>query len=706
MKTIVAGDSRALRAPILVLWLILLTATLAPMALIGAIAWQSRQSALDGAAQTATRTALTLHEHARNVFDTFVLVMDRIDVAVGARSWDEIAQDEGLQALLSDLAGKRAQIGSIWLVDADGRARLSSTMFPQPDIDLSDRDYFRPLAAGQRGLHVGETITTRARGRTAFTVSRALRGADGGFAGAIVISAYPAYFAEFYRTVAPELDHSAGLVRADGVFLVRDAAAVPSTEQPAASENFFRATAQADEGQWIGVSLNDGVRRLVAYKKLESYPVYVLFAVGLDSALASWRREMGGYALVAGSAALGLLAMGGLALIRTRREQLAALRLAEASQARQDLEAQLRHASQLDALGKLTGGIAHDFNNILTVVLANLELLRRGSEEKRTRYIENALAAVEQGRQINAQLLSFGRRQPLRSEPIDVNALIAGMEDLLTQSLRGDIALVLDLADDLPLVTADASQLKVALVNIAANARDAMPDGGVLTVSTRPARLSRTPADGVAIAVCDTGCGMSEEVRARAFEPFYTTKDIGRGTGLGLPQVYGFAEQSGGDALIDSAPGQGTTITVRLPATTEPLREAAAAEAGGTAPATGPLRILLVEDNGKLAETATAILADAGHEVVCVANADDALGASEQAPGFDLVVSDIVMPGTMSGFDLAMQLRARRPGLPILLSTGYSQAIDQVRESAFPLLPKPYSPDQLRDAVAVAAAGE
>lgn len=703
METTVGGVPRARRAPILMLWVILLAAALGPMALIGVIAWQSRANALEAAAETATRTTLTLHEHARNVFDTFVLVMDRIEVEIEGRGWDEIAQDESVQALLSDLAANRAQIGSIWLIDARGQARLSSTRFPQLALDLSDRDYFRPLVAGQRGLYVGETITTRARGRTAFTVSRGLRGPDGAFVGAVVVTAYPAYFADFYRTIAPALDHSAGLVRADGVFLVRDAAAVPSTEQPAASDNFFRAIADADEGRWIGVSLNDGIRRLVAYKKLESYPVYVLFAVGMDSALAPWRREMGAYALVAGSAALGLLAMGGVALVRTRREQLAALRLADESRARQELEAQLRHARQLDALGKLTGGIAHDFNNILTVVLANLELLRRATEERRTRYIDNALAAVEQGRQINAQLLSFGRRQPLRSEPLDVNALVSGMEDLLIQSLRGDIALRLDLADDLPRVVTDASQLKVALVNIAVNARDAMPDGGVLTVTTGAARLSQGSGAAVAIAVRDTGSGMSAAIRERAFEPFYTTKATGRGTGLGLPQVYGFAEQSGGEALIDSAPGTGTTVTIRLPATTEPPRGAAGPETDAPAPAIGPLRILLVEDNGTLAETAEAILTDAGHEVVCVASADAAMQLAEEAPGFDLVVSDIVMPGTMSGYDLAMRLRQRRPGQPILLSTGYSQAIDQVRESAFPLLPKPYSPDQLRAAVAVAA---
>jgi two-component system NtrC family sensor kinase len=702
MNATKGGEPRAPRAPIIALWAILLAATLGPLALLGVIASHSRQQALEGAAETATRTALTLHEHARNVFDSFALAMDRIEVELPRRSWEEIAGSQALHDLLSRLAAERAQIGSIWLVDADGTARASSARFPQPAMDVSDRDYFRPLVAGHAGIYVGETITTRMRGRTAFTVARALRTPEGDFAGAIVITAYPAYFAEFYRRIAPDLDHSAGLVRADGVFLVRDAVAVPSTEQPTASPSFFRMTAEADEGHWTGVSLNDGIRRFVAYKKLESYPVYVLFAVGTDSALAPWRREMGSYALVAGAAAAGLLAVGGFALVRTRREQLAALRLARESRAREALEAQLRHAGQLDALGKLTGGIAHDFNNILTVVLANLELLRRAPEEKRRRYVDNALAAVEQGRRINAQLLSFGRRQPLRPEPLDVNVLIAGMDDILTQSLRGDIRLALDLGADLPLVKADASQLKVALVNIAVNARDAMPDGGVLTVTTRRSPLLNAPVDGVAITVADTGEGMSEEVRERAFEPFFTTKATGRGTGLGLPQVYGFAEQSGGEASIDAAPGAGTRVTIRLPATDEAPRSADGSDEGAQAPAIGKLRILLVEDNATLAETAAAILTDAGHEVVRVPTADAA--AHEATSGFDLVVSDIVMPGAMSGFDLAQRLRESRPDLPILLSTGYSQAIEQVRESAFPLLPKPYSPDQLRAAVAHAAA--
>jgi PAS domain S-box-containing protein len=367
---------------------------------------------------------------------------------------------------------------------------------------------------------------------------------------------------------------------------------------------------------------------------------------------------------------------------------------------RLELEASLRQAQKMESLGALTGGIAHDFNNLLTVVMGNLDLLKRAKEERKPRLIDNALQAVEQGRKLTQQLLAFGRRQPVKPEVISLKALIVGMDDMLAQSLRGDIRLELDLADDLWPVVADPAQLQATLINVAANARDAMPTGGTLTIRAENTVLQDGElGEGIAVSLTDTGQGMPKEVLARVFEPFFTTKEVGKGTGLGLAQVYGFAHQAGGSVDIRSEEGRGTTVTLYLPrARTEVVEgaEEAAVREGTVC----PRNILLVDDNAQVAEVATAILTEQGHRVTYARNADEALTKLEASQGFDLVFSDLVMPGERNGLDLAHTVRERWPSLPILLATGYSDAASRATQEGFTLLAKPYSPDTLLRAVA------
>jgi PAS domain S-box-containing protein len=355
-----------------------------------------------------------------------------------------------------------------------------------------------------------------------------------------------------------------------------------------------------------------------------------------------------------------------------------------------ELEERLRQSQKMEALGQLTGGIAHDFNNLLTVIMGNLDLMKEAHEERKARLIDNAFQATERARDLTQKLLAFGRRQALKPEPTDLKALIAGMDDMLMQSLRGDIGLEFDLADDLWRVEVDQAQLQVALINLTANARDAMPKGGSLRIAAQnvSARDDRE-FEGVAISVVDTGHGMSRDVVARAFDPFFTTKEVGRGTGLGLAQVYGFAKQSGGSVEIWSELGSGTTVTLRLPRS-----EAAIAPPEAESPEPverhATLRILLVEDNVQVAKVAAAILQEHGHDVTCAHSADEALAVLASDDGFELVFSDLVMPGGRDGLDLARAVRLRWPALPILLATGYSEAGARVAEEGLPLLAKPY----------------
>jgi len=363
---------------------------------------------------------------------------------------------------------------------------------------------------------------------------------------------------------------------------------------------------------------------------------------------------------------------------------------------RNKAEEQLRQSQKMQALGHLTGGIAHDFNNLLTVIQGSSDMLRRPglSEEKRIRYAEAVVQAASRAAALTGQLLAFARRQPLRPEAIDVNALIRGMTDLLDRTLGERIAVSTALAGTACMVEADRTQLESALLNIAVNARDAMPDGGTLDIRTALA-ADAEGGEMVALSVSDSGTGMDPETLQRAFEPFFTTKAAGRGTGLGLSQVYGFASQSGGDVQIRSAPGEGTTITLLLP------RREAGEEAEEVRTAvrrsgrTG--RILLVEDNDEVGEFAEQLLDEFGHDVTRVRSGEEALAQAEGG-SFDLVFTDVVMPG-MSGLELADRLAEVRPGLPVILTTGYSDEIAASGAGGRPVILKPYRPEALASAI-------
>ena len=366
-------------------------------------------------------------------------------------------------------------------------------------------------------------------------------------------------------------------------------------------------------------------------------------------------------------------------------------------------EDQLRQAQKLQALGQLTGGIAHDFNNLLTVIQGSADMLLRPGipDSKRERFAEAIAQASARAAALTGQLLAFARRQPLQPEVIDVNALIRGMTDLLDRTLGERIVVRTDLAPEACAVEADRAQLESALLNIAVNARDAMPDGGTLKIAT-DARDGGDSGRMIAIGVTDSGQGMDAETLGRAIEPFFTTKATGKGTGLGLSQVYGFATQSGGDVRIDSAPGEGTTVTLLLPcsgAVGQTPRE----EKIGRLEAKRTGRILLVEDNPEVGEFARNLLREIGHIVEWAQSGEDALGRAEREP-FDAVFSDVVMPG-MSGLELAEALSRSHPNLPVILTTGYSDQIAASGAGGRPVILKPYRLETLSAALDQALAG-
>ena len=372
---------------------------------------------------------------------------------------------------------------------------------------------------------------------------------------------------------------------------------------------------------------------------------------------------------------------------------------------------QLRQSQKMEALGQLTGGIAHDFNNLLTVVVGGLDIIvKRAEEEKLRRYAVNALAAAERGARLTGQLLAFSRVQRLEVTPTYVAPLIQNMRPLLRNVLGPGIEKCFDLDDTMMPVMADPTQLEVAVLNLAINARDAMPDGGVLTFATRPVTVSGEAdlEDGEYVELCigDTGQGMPPEVIERAFEPFFTTKEVGKGTGLGLSMVYGMARQSGGAARIESTPGKGTIVRLLFRKANAGVAEDTARrteDAATPAARPAPASVLVIDDDPDVREFIVVALEEQGYRVRQASDGREGLAELARKPA-DLIVIDFIMPG-MSGAEVASRIRADSPAQPILFVSGYSET-EAVKRAApdAPLLAKPFRAESLHKAVRAALA--
>ncbi|WP_431269719.1 ATP-binding protein [Dankookia sp. P2] len=370
-------------------------------------------------------------------------------------------------------------------------------------------------------------------------------------------------------------------------------------------------------------------------------------------------------------------------------------RLREEMARRRATEASLRQAQKMEAVGQLTGGIAHDFNNLLTAVLGSLAMLRKRMPEgdaRAARLLENALQGAQRGAALTQRLLAFGRRQSLDPAAVDLPALVRGMAELLRGALGGGVHLRTDFPSNLPPAFVDANQLELAVLNLAANARDAMPGGGEIVISAAERQVAGGEAPGlpagryVVLSVSDAGEGMDEATLAQAMEPFFTTKGVGKGTGLGLPMVHGLAAQSGGRFVLRSAPGVGTVAELWLPRAAAPAPERGRAMPLPVSGRRGTL--LLVDDDPLVLASTAAMLEDLGHHVIEAASAHEALDRLQAGLAADLVITDYAMPG-MTGLELAEALHRLRPGLPVLLATGYAE-LQGEDTRGLPRLDKPF----------------
>jgi two-component system, NtrC family, sensor kinase len=574
----------------------LLAASLAvPLLLLAIAAWQNFRLVQSQAEERVMIEAGELREHALNTVKTYAIVLAWIDARTRGLDWDRIEHDEELHRFLSDL-DTLPQIDEVWMADAAGRPQVSGRSSPIPPIDVSDRDCFAAEQERDVGIFVGREQIGALTHAPEFDICERRSTADKAFDGIIVVSARPAYFSEFYRTVSQDKRFAASLVRSDGSLLVRYPT-LPAPSVLARGSAFMQAIAsKPDRGLFWGRGETDGIERFFAYERIEGYPLYVAYGIPRKDVLASWLANLVNYSLFAVPASLALFGMTLLAARQIQRHTIAswrwrttARRLRREMNRRALAEAELRQAQKMEALGQLTGGVAHDFNNLLTVLQGSLEMLsgRQQSAQLQAR-VDTALRTVERGERLTEQLLAFARRQPLARATIDLNAQLRRMTELLARTVGSGIAIHTDLASDLWPVDADATRLELAVINLAINARDAMPSGGELGIRTfnraaPPGGVPEQPTkveDFVGLEISDTGHGMPPEVAARAFEPFFTTKEVGKGTGLGLSMVYGFARQSGGSASIRSEVGRGTAVTLLLPRGL-PAREANGAGATG-----------------------------------------------------------------------------------------------------------------------------
>ncbi len=663
-----------------------------------------------------------IYEHALKVFETFDLSARYLDEMLADVTDEQIRAAEGLyHARLKAIVDTLPQLADLWVIDADGHPVVSGTVYPMPRLDLSDRRYFSVHKNGEvEGLYIDDVVESRARNTRGqvqfFALSRKRVGPDGRFAGVTTISSAPDYFSQYYAQL-PAAGVSA-LVRADGAVLARFPN--PTGEAGHLHENgpvMAAMRAQPLEGMLTvrSTALGD-VERIIAYRKLPDRALYVVAGADTADIVRGWANDMSKHLIFGVPATLAMFGLGVMALRRTRREGAAHEQLRLETARREASEQALRQAQKMEAVGRLTGGIAHDFNNLLTAILGNIDLaLRRltGDNERVVKSLTVARQASERAAMLVHRLLAFSRQHPLEVKAVDINRLVQGMSELFRRTIGETITIETVLAGGLWKSAVDPNQLENAILNLAVNARDAMPDGGRLTLETANAYLDESyvaEAGGdvphgqyVMLAVSDSGAGMSREVIDRAFEPFFTTKPVGLGSGLGLSQVYGFVKQSGGHIRIYSEVGEGSTIKLYFPRLSDqagvpPWRTDEVEDAPPLARSDRSETILLVEDDEQVNRFASEALQDRGYRVVAAPDGPTALRLLGEQPDIELLFTDVVLPGGMNGRQLADEVRRLRPAMKVLFATGYTRnaIIHQGRLDAdVELLTKPFTADAL-----------
>ncbi|HUA56722.1 MAG TPA: response regulator, partial [Candidatus Sulfotelmatobacter sp.] len=668
---------------------------------------QAREMALADASLQMSRLDMVFAEQTGRAFESVDLVLRGAIEGAAPRMADPDARDAVDAALQRRIQGVR-QLKALDIADRAGRIVFSSRSRGADRSSIADQSYLADYRAGRtRAMQIGEPLRG-SDGRWEIPMARPMLDADGAVVGIAVAAVDPSYFEDFYKAVDLAPDGAILLHRRDGLVLAR----YPRDDRIIGTSYaelppFKDVLAHAIAGTVRMDSPIDGTPRVLAIRALRAFPLAVNVSIGEGAALAQWRRQTLLFSLT-GVVAAGSVAILLLLLARqTRRLERANVELRATMEERERAQAALRQSQRLEAVGQLTGGVAHDFNNLLTVILASLSMLRRRSElgPEIIRRIDTIEGAARRGATLTDQLLAFSRKQPLVPAAHDLNRVIGGMTGLLRSTLGSMIEIETTLAASLWLAMVDPTQIELVILNLALNARDAMPDGGKLVIET--ANVTRGPparpedpvaGDYVMVSVTDAGQGMTEEVRARACEPFFTTKEPGKGSGLGLSQVFGVTRQLGGGLVIESAPGRGTSVKVYLPraaASATAAEGPAVGDAVAVPPRPGRRRVLLVDDDEAVRGVTAGVLEDLDYRVVEAAGGDEALDWLRRDDPIDVMLTDLAMPA-MNGAELARRVRTLRPGLPIVFLTGFADT-EALAGDLRPerLVRKPFQPAEL-----------
>ncbi|PWC81130.1 histidine kinase [Azospirillum sp. TSH100] len=660
-------------------------------------------------------------------------------------AFSRLRTDRQVHEILKAKASGLPQLEALSLIGADGTLVNFTRQFPAPALDLSLRDYYRALKDADPGhAYLSRPTRSLVTGEWTLYIARRVNDAEGGLVGLVIGAIRLSYFEEFYRSLHVAPGSGFSLWWRDGMLLARFPPVPDKIGTIAPHPVIDRQLAQSGTGTSTLQRSVDGEERILSVQLLRNYPLAVAVSRTRGEILARWESQ----AIVI--AAAGLVSAVALALMlwamarqflayETANRALSERR--QAVEARDEAEEHVRQLQKMEALGQLTGGVAHDFNNLLQAIRSSLHMLEAGGElrgAESRRALEVAGQAVDRGATLTQHLLAFARRQRLAPAPVDLGAQVVGMAALLERTLGGAIRIRIDSDADVPPALVDPHQFDIALLNLAINARDAMPEGGTLTITvtglpTGPAAEgvfpTLAPGGYVAVTVRDSGAGMAPDVLARACEPFFTTKPVGQGSGLGLSMVHGLTAQSGGGMRLESHPGLGTAVTLYLPhapmrnqgeSRGESRAESLAGDgAGGPGsepppvpsappssvpsgtPSAGAVRVLLVEDDVLVRMANAAVLDEAGIMVSEAASGEEALAllAADDAGqvGIRMLITDFAMPG-MTGADLTRIVRHHRPGLPVLIVTGYAEKAvlqDLGREPGIRILSKPIPPSAL-----------
>jgi len=681
----------------------------APALVFAAYAYITYDAAHRAAEAKALHLVAMLQEHTQRVFETIELALHHTDQLLVGMSDDAIrnSRDTWNRLKATQLTGP--QIGSIFVLAADGSDLLTTRAFPTPTPSFADRDYFLAQKENDAGLFLSGSYLGKITNAPIFNFSIRRSSGDGRFNGVIGSSAFVDYFQNYYATVGDDDDDFAViLLRSDGEVLAR----YPEFKV-GQKLDLTELRPHAGVGHQVRYMSSpiDHVHRLYASATIGNFPAYISFSIARGAIIRQWAQDLAIPAGVTIVITAALLMLTIFALRRAQREGFAIQQLKDVAQSlneeiqrRKKAEISLLQAQKLDALGRITSGIAHDFNNLLMIISGSLSLAKKQEAGPAMRRLLKACEqATERGAALIRQLLAFSRGQPLRPTAIDVRRVLEDGQAWIGRIVTEAVQIEITCDDGVWPIFVDSSQFESALLNLAVNARDAMPNGGRLAIRVRnvtfaePQGAKPLLGDYVAIAVSDSGSGMSEEVLEKVFEPFFTTKGIGKGTGLGLSQIHGFSQQSGGDISIVSEVGKGTTVTLYLPRSKEMPSPAQASMQSFSSPTMQKEDVVLVvDDDDAVRKTIVEQLYDLGYRPIAVRSAEEARGILSAGGRIDILLTDYTLASGSNGMELERQAKKQRPKLRTIIMT----ASFDVEKLSGTLLRKPFAQAELEGALA------